>query len=62
MNIEEFLKTENARISCGNNWLYWSDIYLDWWVVTREPYKRSNKTLYQDDDLSEALKALKGEG
>ncbi len=59
--IEEFLKTENARISCGNRWLYIDEYTLSWVVLSREYKARNNTTHYCGDSLTDALKALKGE-
>jgi len=59
MLIEDFLKQENARLSCEPNWLYWDD--AGYWVVLSRPFgARKNQTLYQGESLERALQALKG--
>jgi hypothetical protein len=65
MTIEEFLKSpdNNVRVSIGNTWLYWE--YLNsltnegqWVVLDRPPYAKRNRTLYNGDNLDEALRML----
>ncbi len=59
--IEEFLKEENARLSCGSRWLYWDEDTDDWVVLDRQPYAKKNETLYRGTCLVSALIKLKGE-
>jgi hypothetical protein len=58
--IEEFLKTENARIEFKDKWLYNSGFN---WIVTysKKPRGVKDTVIYHGTDLSEALKALKRE-
>jgi hypothetical protein len=62
MTIEEFLKNPGTRLTYGNKWLVRYYVTEDTWVVySHEPYQHGITTEYRGTDLSEALKALKGE-
>lgn len=57
----DFLKKENARLSCdGDKWMYWDD--NGEWVVLEHGYgKRKNRELYSGQNLTLALAFLKGD-
>ena len=58
MVIEEFMKTDNVRLSMGNKWMYYSD--SGEWVVLKHEYgKKHNDTLYAGQNLNEALMDLR---
>ncbi|KKM89162.1 hypothetical protein LCGC14_1251430 [marine sediment metagenome] len=58
MNIYEFLKEYNARLSCGFSWLVWDDDINQWVVWQRKPYERRNGCLYRGDSADEAIKCM----
>ena len=60
MAIEDFLKNEEnqARVSVGNNWLYWDSLNEQWIVLTRRYAQKNNTCLYAGEDLDKALESL----
>lgn len=58
MNVIEFLKSENSRLSCGNRWMCWDNI--DDWTVRENPYGSKVNVVYRGESLDEALEVLKG--
>ncbi len=55
--IEEFLKTEDARLSFDYRWLIWDNI--NWIVFSKPPYKRVSRVVYNGEYLESALEALR---
>ena len=58
--LEEFLKVESARLSCGRSWLYWDDVQCLWVVMTQE-YGHRVKKVSRSENLEQSLETLKGE-
>ncbi len=55
--IEEFLKTEDARLSLDYRWLIWDD--TNWIVFSKPTYKRVSRVVYNGTYLVSALEALR---
>ena len=59
MDIEQFLKENNARLTYEDKWLVWSDAWCIWHVY-QAPYHRKAMRIYDGDKLDKALEALSG--
>jgi|GEM_PF-6657353 hypothetical protein len=56
--LEQFLKTQNARLSCDNRWLVWE---YDQWTVYEQPRGRRVQQVTSTEDMEAAIAALKND-
>ena len=57
MELIEYLKQSNARVSLFDIWLvWWGD---EWVVLEREYGARKNTTLYRGDSIEDAVEAMR---
>ncbi len=59
MNLEKFLKDNNARLSYEDKWLVWADAWC-LWQVYQQQYGQRVKRIYEGESLDEALSKLEG--
>ena len=62
MDIIGALKADSsqARVTCGNAWLYWDETTNEWIVLERKFGARKNTELYRGADESKAVAAMTG--
>ena len=60
MDITTFLKENNARLSYEDKWLVWADAWCKWQVY-QQLYGKRVRSIYEGDNIEEALQVLKGE-
>jgi hypothetical protein len=60
-NLEELLKMTHCRVQSADagRWLCWGDGAKTWFVMERKRYAKKTKTLYQGNDLREAMQFLR---
>lgn len=60
-NLEELLRTTDCSVQAmtEGRWLCWDQDAKVWCVMERKRYAKKTKTLYQGNDLREAMQFLK---
>lgn len=60
-NLEELLRTANCSVQTmtEGRWLCWGDGAKTWFVMERKRYAKKTRTLYQGNDLREAMQFLR---
>ena len=56
--LEQFLKTQNARLSCENRWLVWE---YDQWAVYEQQHGRRVQQVTSTEDMEVAIAALRND-
>jgi hypothetical protein len=61
MNLDDVLKTQNARLSVSGKWLVWDD-FQHWNVYEHTPYAKQSTCLISTPDLERAIEILLKDG
>jgi hypothetical protein len=56
MTLEKFIKDNHIHIPYGDRWLVWDD--RRWYIFERPYHKKNTITLYEGEDINEALRIL----
>ena len=58
LTVNELLKTQDVRISCGNRWLVYDDIVSEYVVYEHKYGARNTTEIIRGSEESEACEAL----
>lgn len=58
-SIVDLLKRGDARVTCGDRWMYWNDVKNAWEVRIKEYRKRDSRVLIETESEEEAVERMK---
>lgn len=62
MTIIECLKKENSRLTLGNRWLVWDEIYETWYVYEHKYRAKKSEIIHCCTFEEDAIRVLTKEG